>query len=563
MVREQGSYQQKRLIMGAAFRAGLEKVVVPIFEYGIPVEYELVRSINTVARGERKRVGIVRTDAQLMGGMSTAGMQMRRIDQHPLIDELSKQYEVEEVNLEAPITPGVYDALVAVQPSSLAPAQFERFLEAVKAGVPTAVFEDPLPYARPEITATGDPKQQGGMFGMGNQPQPKGDIRELWDVLQIKAKGQPGMQYYNSDIVWQDFNPYPNLDMNVDPFWVFVDENAPGIQSGQALSAESPITSGLRQVLALYSGCIEPSEGATLKHTPLLTTGQVSGTANVAELVQRMQQGASGIAGAIKGITPNLHLAMTVQGAAPESDAAAEPESEQSEDADAERADGKATGAPIKVAYVADTDLMLPVFLQIRADPNQAMDLRFQFQNVTFLLNTIDWLTGETDFIEVRKHEPIFASLKMIDAVKEQASSEVRGKRDDFKTASDEAIREAEEERDKQLQDLREELQELQKKSKDGSIPRSVLDAKSIEFQTKQERLQRALDVKRAKIERDAEQNIAKIQREADQKVTAIQNQVKAYAVALPCIPPLIVGVVVFASRRLRERENISKARLK
>jgi ABC-2 type transport system permease protein len=89
------------------------------------------------------------------------------------------------------------------------------------------------------------------------------------------------------------------------------------------------------------------------------------------------------------------------------------------------------------------------------------------------------------------------------------------------------------------------------------------LDAKSIEFQTISERLQRALDVKTAKVQREAERNIAKIQRESDQQVTAIQNKVKAYAVALPCIPPLIVGVIVFASRRLRERENISKTRLK
>ena len=65
----------------------------------------------------------------------------------------------------------------------------------------------------------------------------------------------------------------------------------------------------------------------------------------------------------------------------------------------------------IKVVYVADIDLMLPVFFQVRADPNQTTDFRFQFQNVTFLLNTIDWLTGETDFIDVRKHEPIFAQF--------------------------------------------------------------------------------------------------------------------------------------------------------
>ena len=391
-------------------------------------------------------------------------------------------------------------------------------------------------------------------MGGGGGQQPKGDIRELWDILELKSTGKPGAQYFNSDIVWQDFNPYPNLEMNVDPFWSFIDENAPGVEPGKALSSASQITSGLRQVLALYPGNIRPADKTTLTHTPLLSTGLVSGTLEFTKLAQLLQQGMNGLSGAIDGTSPNQILALTVEGKAPakadESDEASEQESSTSAN-------------PIRVTYVADTDLMLPVFLQIRADPNQATDLRFQFQNVTFLLNTVDWLTGETDFIEVRKHEPIFASLKMIDSVKETASSDVRKKRKEFEDQSKEAIREAEEARDAQLKELREEVAELQKKSKDGSIPRPILDAKSIEFQTISERLQRALDVKRAKVEREAERNIAKIQRQSDQQVTAIQNQVKGYAVALPCIPPLLVGVIVFASRRLRERENISKSRLK
>jgi len=219
--------------------------------------------------------------------------------------------------------------------------------------------------------------------------------------------------------------------------------------------------------------------------------------------------------------------------------------------------------APVKAVYVADMDMMLPVFLQIRADPEQAAEMRFQFQNVTFLLNAIDWLTGEMEFIEVRKHEPIFASLKMIDAVKEEASSEVRKKSKAFQEESDATVREAQEKMDAGLQSLREELEKLEKQGADGRISRAEMQAKVQEFQTRQEREQRMLDVKQTKTEREMQKNIREIQRIADQKVTAIQNQVKAAAVVLPCIPPLIVGVIVFASRRLRERENISKSRLK
>jgi len=89
LVREKGAPQQKQLILGAAFRSGLEKVTVPIFEYGIPVEYELVRSINTVASGGRKRLGIVPTDARLLGGMNMQGMGMQQVPRHLLIEELS------------------------------------------------------------------------------------------------------------------------------------------------------------------------------------------------------------------------------------------------------------------------------------------------------------------------------------------------------------------------------------------------------------------------------------------------------------------------------------------
>ncbi|TWT93836.1 Gldg family protein [Stieleria varia] len=566
MVREQGTVQQKRLIMGAAFRAGLQKVVVPIFEYGIPVEYELVRSINTVASGSRKRIGVVKTDANMNGGVSMQGMSMARIDRHPLMDEWSKQYTVDEVDLESPISVGQYDALIAVQPSSLQPAQFQRLLDAMKAGVPTAVFEDPFPLGRQDITPTSEPKQAGGgMFGMGGQPQPKGNIVEMWDLLQLRSDGQPQPESFASDLVWQIFNPYPNLDQNTDPLWLFIDENSPGgsrLTTPEAggpesviasLNPDSEITNGLRQVLTLYAGSIYPVDKPTLKHTPLLRTRGDTGTIEFSKINQLLRTGRQNeIARNIKTLKPSCTVAMTIEDETKSADKPAEADGETSSDAPA-----------LKVAYVADTDLMLEVFLQIRADPNSAPDLRFQFQNVTFVLNLIDWLTQETDFIEVRKHEPIFASLRMIDLVKEDANKGVREQTEQFQKTYDEKVREADEAREKALQSLKEELKDMQEKSRDGKIPQRVLEAKQIEFQTISERLQTKQDISNVKAKREQEKNIADIRREADQKVTSIQNKVKGYAVALPCIPPLIVGVVVFAARRLRERENISKSRLK
>jgi ABC-2 type transport system permease protein len=558
MVREKGSFQEKQLILGAAFKSGLEKVTIPVFEYGVPVEYELVRSINTVSRGERKRVGIVTTDAKLMGGSVMTGMSFQQIEKHPLIEELEKQYEVEAVDFNGAVMPGQYAALVAVQPSSLAPEQFSRFVEAVNAGVPTAIFEDPLPFAQSFIPGTGEPKQAPGGFMGGGGPAPKGDMRQVWDLLELDVPGKPSMQgTFNPSLAWQQYNPYPNLEMNVNDLWVFIDSQAPG--AFNSLSDKNPITKGLREVLALYTGALKSKSGNKLKHTPLLTTGTKSGLLDL-EAAQRILRRESTIIREEGPPTGEQIIAMAIEAEGPA------PAAKPAADSATEKKDEAAATPPtpgIKVVYTADIDMMLPVFLQLRAEPNQAQDLRFQFQNVTYLLNTIDYLTGELEFLEVRKHQPIFSSLRLIDSVKDEATNRVRENGKKFQDEFDNLVRDAQEKIDADLKTLREEMTDLQKQNADGKISRAVAQEKAQQFAIKQEQLQRALDVKRTKYERDREKSIRDIRREADQDVTKIQNSVKAAAVALPCIPPLIIGIVVFASRRLRERENITKSRLK
>lgn len=561
MVREKGSYQQKKLILGAAFRSGLQSLTIPVFEYGVPVEYELVRSINTVARGDRKRIGIVATEARLMGGTVMSGMSFQQVEKHPLVSELEKQYEVESVELGGAVLPGQFDALIAVQPSSLAPEQFTRLVDAIRSGVPTAIFEDPLPFAQSYIPGTGEPKQSpGGMFG-GGGPAPKGDIRQLWELLELDIPGKPSMTVpgmFDPSLVWQEYNPYPNLDMNTNSLWLFIDEGAPGAQG--ALSPDHPITDGMRQVLALYAGAVNGKANSQLTHTPLLTTGVLAGMID-GQVAQRVLSGQANLMREQGAATGPSSIAMAIEGKQPEKPTVADPKD--GADAGNEVAAKVEDPAPIKAVYVTDTDLMLPVFLQLRADPNQAQDMRFQFQNVTFLLNTIDYLTGEIEYLEIRKHEPVFSSLQMIAEVKEEASRRVREKGKEFQDEYDNFVREAQEKNDKDLQSLKEEVAEMQKKSADGTVSRAEATEKVQQFQIKQEGLQRALAVRSAKAERDREKSIKKIQSAADMTVTELQNRVKAAAVILPCIPPLIVGIIVFASRRLRERENITKSRLK
>ncbi|MDA8746456.1 Gldg family protein, partial [Rubripirellula amarantea] len=316
MVREKGSTQTKQLILGAAFKSGLQNVTVPIFEYGIPVEYELVRSIDTVASGAKKRIGIVATDARLMGGAVMSGMSMQQVNRHPLIDELSKQYEVEAVDLNGPVSKDMYAALLAVQPSSLAPPQFERLLEAVRSGVPVAVFEDPAPVGMRYITPTGAPKQApGGMFG-GGGASPKGDIRQLWDLLELDVPGKLNAQnMYTPDLAWQLYNPYPALADSANGMWLFIDNDAPGAVEGETLSSESPITSGMNEVLAIVAGVVEPRPESKFKHTTLLRTGSQSGMIPFDKMSEIMS-GQTTIEREVDSIRPQVPIAITIEGEA-------------------------------------------------------------------------------------------------------------------------------------------------------------------------------------------------------------------------------------------------------
>ena len=68
------------------------------------------------------------------------------------------------------------------------------------------------------------------------------------------------------------------------------------------------------------------------------------------------------------------------------------------------------------------------------------------------------------------------------------------------------------------------------------------------------------LDSERSELQRDRDDKIEEVRRETDLKILQIQNWYKFLAVIIPPIPPLLVGLVVFVSRRLRERSANKEA---
>ncbi|RME26240.1 MAG: ABC transporter, partial [Candidatus Zixiibacteriota bacterium] len=64
----------EKIFLGLAFTCGPREEVIPFFDRGLPVEYELVRTIRVVSNAKRKRIGILQTEAKISGGFDFNAM---------------------------------------------------------------------------------------------------------------------------------------------------------------------------------------------------------------------------------------------------------------------------------------------------------------------------------------------------------------------------------------------------------------------------------------------------------------------------------------------------------
>ena len=195
----------------------------------------------------------------------------------------------------------------------------------------------------------------------------------------------------------------------------------------------------------------------------------------------------------------------------------------------------------------------------VRSRPEQYEELNFRLQNVTFVLNVIDELVGEESYPAIRRHEPQHSTLRLLEIQSEQAYNKDLEKIRSFQKSYNEEVQKAEAEKSKSLQSF---IENVNKREKEGEFG-AELEKARMELEMKTKREDRMLAVKRQQLLQVLQQQIQQSKRDADLQILNIQNYYKMLAIFLPPIPPLLVGIGVFVSRRLREREGIPKSRLK
>ncbi len=545
-----GAMREQQVILGAAFASGRDRVVIPFFPYGTSVEYELIRSINTVAQAKRVKVGIARTDMFMTGEVITVGTQNVPLPKMGFVHELEKQYDVEDVDLGQPLSIWLdeessqdkqlrFNVLIVVQPSKMTATEIENLIAAIEAGQPTLIFEDPVP-AQDSLNQRirGTPERR--MIARGGTAEP-GDISKLWNALGLFMSGRRAANgVFIPDLVWQNENPYPRDPSLDEPETLVITAE---LRTGEAQINEAhPATTGIKELALKYCTCFGVRPDSKYNLEPLVVAenaGKIPLDSWARTMRPEQQQARSRERGGVLAGTQMI-IAGHIRSA--------------EEFADMQPGD-------VNCVYVTDIDVFSDEMLTLRNSPVRR-GIEYRFDNIAFCLNLVDTLAGIEDYIAIRNRRPNYVTLRHVESTIRQATEEVDAQLQEDEKEFQIRFTEARQNAENEVRSLQNEVEKMQKDQAEGK------EVDAVVFEAKRKLLDQVVRGENDKLRRISEElqnerneKIREIRLSAELKIQEIQRRYKLAAVLLPPIPPLLLGLIVFTRRRLREREGISKAR--
>ncbi|MEW6413547.1 MAG: Gldg family protein [Candidatus Zixiibacteriota bacterium] len=504
------------VFLGLVFTSGVNEEVIQFFDRGLPVEYELVRSIRVAVKSQRRKIGVLDTGARLFGDFDF--QTMSRVAAWPVVAELQKQYDVVQVNPREPISERM-DALLVVLPSTLTQIEMNNLRDYCYSGHPVMLMVDPLPMFDIGLSPILPSDYNRNPYAENQAvPDPKGKVDQLLKDI--------GIIWNSRVVVWDAYNPHPDLSQLQQEI-VFIGE---GNGSSEPFNTRNPATNGLQEIVAMYPGYVYKGMEQGFRFQPLLRTGILSGINDWSHLV------GPGYMGTGFSLNPNPRrppsaesyiLAAEIQGI----------DSVMNEDS-------TWTHKNINAIVVADVDMISDQFFQMRRMGIEGLN----FDNVTFFLNCMDLLVGDQTFIDLRKKRIKHRTLETVEA---QTKEFVEERIEKERLAEVEARKALEEAQAR----LNEKIAEI--------ASRTDLDeqAKQIMAQNLQEVENRRFEALKANIEAKKEATILASKEVTEREIRSIQTRIKMLAVLLPPIPVLLVGVFIFVRRKKLEKEGAMAAR--
>ena len=466
------------IFLGVAFTSGLEEVVIPFFDRGLPVEYELTRSIRVVSRSGRKKVGILNTDAKMMGGFD-----MRSMGQNPewsIVTELKKQYEVSSVSPDVadpdrPRRPARRPAVVADPEADRQPDRLRH-----ARGARRSCSSTRCPVENPQISPEVPKQPPGGPFGGGPPPEPKGNLRPC-----STCSASTGRRPRSSGTPTTRTRSSPTCRPR----------SSSSARAAARRTRSTPTRSrprASRRSSRSSPACSAPDGGSGPEFTPLLRTSDTGGTLAWSEVTQQSFMGIVGHQPQPPALPHRRELHPGRPDHRPGPGRPSPPRTTPRRRTP-RRTKKEARSRPtINVIAIADLDMISEQFFELRRRKIENLD----FDNVTFVLNCVDVLAGDESFVRLRKKRPKHRTLDALEAQTKQVhrgAAEARPRRPRTRPRSE--LDDAQKAFDKQVDQVK---------------SRTDLDerTKEIMLANLQEVANRRLDVKKTNIEDEKRKKI-------------------------------------------------------
>ena len=231
------------------------------------------------------------------------------------------------------------------------------------------------------------------------------------------------------------------------------------------------------------------------------------------------------------------------QAAEPAAEADAEEPAEPESDAGAETTSELAATGDIDIIVVADLDFISEQFFQIREQAPGGLN----FDNITFFLNAMDTLLGEDAFIDLRSRRARHRTLERVEAQTAEFIEQRTAEEQQAEADAEQALTEAQ-------QRLNDRVTELQGRTDIDAQTRQIMVRNLEEVEN------RRLEVMSANIETEKDTRIQASRENMEAQIRRIQTSIKTFAILLPPVPVVLLGIAIFIRRNRREREGAAAA---
>lgn len=586
-----GKNVQQDVYLGLVIQTANGETVLPNFSGKDSIEYEITRAMaSLIKKDQRLTIGVLDTDLHF-AGLELQG-QIFDLGYGRTKKELEKFYRLRRVNagllsdyvdvLMAATTPEVAtqrglthreipedrrevikdiklpDVLLVAGVSSLDDEGLGSLVDYIRFGRPVLLMDDPVPFMWPTYVS-------GGQIGVLRSPaQERMAPQTPFEVLNVSAAPKAniaplnqalGLQWVPSRLVWNTVSepdafefPFLEIPMSETMAWpagygrrdralVFLRDAG----SELAFNPTEAVSAGLRELLFIYSGTIEPAPDNRFTFQPLVSTASSSGTLDFDQYSENLQNVRQvfdrelnrAVVRKTDQMNPYTGLPerlLRVDGAAGMSSETPLPVAAKITGTDQE---------PRNVIFIADTDFVSDLAYECQESLKTGLD------NLHLLQNAIEHLAESQDdsFIEIRNRRPQLRPLVKIERVRRDAREQRLLRQAELEAELNLKLTEAQAKLDAKTKAL-EENQDL------TFIQRLQLTATAASEE------QNRFDRESEKLEKEYQREITKLEVEEKRLIEGQENWTRFFAVLLPPLPALAMGIYVALIRLSQQAKS-------